>query len=213
MAPKLRLLQPGVPVTELERTDAELLSAFEQGDPARTRKLYDHLVGVVEGTLCRIIGGRGTEHEDLVQVVFEQLLITLRDKRFAGSCSLRGWAASISTNVALNALRSRGVQRRYFDRGDGAAQQLPRVRSDDDPESSVSLRREIVELRQMLSEMPVEQAQALLLHDAFGYELSEMALLAGASVAAVQSRLVRARRELKRRLESVRGNERDGGAS
>lgn len=210
MAPKLRLLRSEAHESELERTDQELLEAFDGTDGAgdRNQKLYEHLIRAVEGTIFRVLGERGPEHEDLVQAVFEQILVTLRDKRFAGGCSLKAWAASISTNLALNALRSRGVQRRYFDRGSEAQREMPRVRADDNPESSVMLRRELAELRTALATLPPESAQALLLHDAFGYELSEIAAIAGASVAAVQSRVVRARRELRRRLES---NEPRGG--
>ena len=204
MAPKLRLLRTEAPVSELESSDAELLSAFDtaDGDDRRSQKLYDHLIRVVEGTIVRVLGERGPEHEDLVQATFEQLLLTLRERRFNGACSLKAWAASIATNLTLNALRSRGVQRRHVDCGDDAQKQVPQVLADDDPESSVMLRRELRYLRDALSDMAPERAQALLLHDAFGYELSEIAAIAGASVAAVQSRLVRARRELRRRLES-----------
>lgn len=203
MAPKLRLLRSEAPAAELGPTDAELLAAFASAGSGGgvSEKLYDHLIRVVEGTLFRVLGERGPEHEDLVQATFEQILVTLRGKRFGGACSLKAWAASISTNLALNALRSRGVQRRYFDRGSDAQSQVPRVHADDNPESTVMLRRELGELRAALSTMPLERAQALLLHDAFGYELSEIAVIAGASVAAVQSRLVRARRELRQRLQ------------
>ncbi len=182
MAPKLRLLRSEAPVAGLERTDNELLEAFNgtDGPGDRDQKLYDHLIRVVEGTLYRVLGERGSEHEDLVQAAFEQILLTLRDRRFNGGCSLKAWAASISTHLALNSLRSGGVQRRYFDRGSDAQRQMPRVHSDDNPESSVMLRRELAELRTALSHLPQESAQALLLHDAFGYELSEIAALAGA---------------------------------
>ena len=48
--------------------------------------------------------------------------------------------------------------------------------------------------------MASEKAETVLLHDVFGYELAEIAVLTGASVSAVQSRLVRGRKELHKKL-------------
>jgi DNA-directed RNA polymerase specialized sigma24 family protein len=49
----------------------------------------------------------------------------------------------------------------------------------------------------------------LLLHDVVGHELTEIAALTGASVAAVQSRLVRGRHELMERLGNAGDTEGD----
>ncbi len=46
------------------------------------------------------------------------------------------------------------------------------------------------------------RAEALLLHDVLGYELSEVAAIVGVTVAAAQSRLVRGRKELHGRLRT-----------
>ena len=48
------------------------------------------------------------------------------------------------------------------------------------------------------------KAEALFLHDALGHDLAEVALLTGVSVAAAQSRLVRARKDLLARIERNR---------
>ena len=49
--------------------------------------------------------------------------------------------------------------------------------------------------------MSPDRTEALLLHDMLGHELSEIAVLHGISVAAAQSRVLRARKELQQRLE------------
>jgi RNA polymerase sigma-70 factor (ECF subfamily) len=50
--------------------------------------------------------------------------------------------------------------------------------------------------------MKPEHAETLVLHDALGHELSEIAVLMGVSVAAAQSRLIRGRKELLRRAKN-----------
>jgi RNA polymerase sigma-70 factor (ECF subfamily) len=50
--------------------------------------------------------------------------------------------------------------------------------------------------------MKPDQAQTVFLHDVLGHELAEIALMMQVSVAAAQSRLVRGRRELYRRLDA-----------
>lgn len=199
--PELRLVRaPVEPEPRKSITDAELISAFEQGQPNRAGALYDHLVGVVEATLYRVLGRRGPDHDDLVQNTFEQILITLKKKRFARACSLKSWAASIATNIALNALRSRGTERKFFDRTQHSAPELPGTEARHNPERITAVQRDVEELRRQLAQLSSGQAHALVLHDALGYELAEIAVMTGVSVAAAQSRLVRGRRKLKKRL-------------
>ena len=181
-------------------SDDDVLAAFDGGAPESAQLLYRHLVGVVEATLFRVIGRREHDFDDLVQSVFEQVLITLRRKRFARACSLRSWAASIACNIGLNALRSRGTDRKYFDRSEEFGARAGTLPSTDDPESATVQSHQLGQLRRCLAALSPEQAETLLLHDAFGYELAEIAVLTRASVAAAQSRLVRGRKALRRRL-------------
>jgi RNA polymerase sigma-70 factor (ECF subfamily) len=191
--------QATTPATEL--SDDDILAAFERGDPARGRQLYDHLIGAVEASLYRVLGRREPEHDDLVQTVFEQILLTLHKRRFAHACSLRSWAAAISCNVALNTLRSRTSARKVFDREQELGER-PERHTASDPERALCARSELERLRRLLARITPQKATTLILHDGLGYELAEISVLTGATLAAAQSRLVRARRELKGLLES-----------
>lgn len=206
-APLRLVSRAEAPARDPEVDDEAILAAFEGRESGREALLYDHLIGVVQGTLFRVLGRRETDHDDLVQSVFEQVLITLRRKRFARACSLRSWTASIACNVALNALRARGTERKYFQRDEELGVRLRAVSGDDDPERSASLARQLAELRRQLVALNPEQARTLLLHDALGYELAEIAVLTDASVAAAQSRLVRGRKELRKRMGGVPAKE------
>lgn len=178
-------------------SDEELLAALESGNVAVVRHLYDHLIGVVDSTLCRLLRERGPDHDDLAQTALEQIMITLSKKRFAGACSLASWAAAVTTNVALNAIRSRVRERRVIDRTGDPVFAIEMRRSGDDVERQADAQRRIDRLRMHLTKMKHDKAETLILHDVLGYELAEVAVLTGVTVAAVQSRLFRARRELE----------------
>jgi RNA polymerase sigma-70 factor (ECF subfamily) len=131
-----------------------------------------------------------------VQTAFEQVVITLARQQFAGACSLETWAARVAGHVGLNALRSRRRERRWIDRtSEGtAAPEHPLVRQDS--EKALEARSRLDQVRRHLAAMKPEQAETVFLHDALGHDLAEIA-----SVAATQSRLVRGRKELFKRLD------------
>jgi len=179
-------------------TDAEVIEAVVRGDGAVAGELYDRLCRTVDQTLFRVLGRREADHEDLVQSTFEQIIKTLTQRRFAGACSLKTWASSVASHVALNALRSRRRERGVFDRRDSEAPHS--VASAENPERDLTARREIDRVRGELAQMSEGRAEALLLHDVLGHDLAEIAALTGTSIAAAQSRLVRGRHELMERL-------------
>jgi RNA polymerase sigma-70 factor (ECF subfamily) len=181
-------------------TDEALVEAIFAGDRAAGGSLYDRLHRTVDGTLCRVVGRRTDDHDDLVQAAFEQILLSIMRGSFSRRCSLRSWAACIATNVGLNALRARQRRRKVLDDGqdpaDAAEEQAPRH----DMERALGARRELERLRAQLAAIDPGRASAVLLHDAFGHDLNEVATMMGVSVSAAQSRLVRGRRELARRM-------------
>lgn len=183
--------------------DAEIIEAVVCGNGAVAGELYDRLVGTVDQTLYRVLGRRESDHEDLVQTAFEQIVKTLATRRFAGACSLRTWASSVATHVGLNALRSRRRERGVFDRSEVDAPAS--TATVDNPERDAVLRRELDRVRAELAGMNETRAEALLLHDVLGHDLAEIAAITGVSIAAAQSRLVRGRHELMDRLGKPKG--------
>src|SRR5262249_40463914 len=156
--------------------------------------------GVVDRALYRVFGRRETDHDDLVQAAFEQIVLTLTRRRFAGACSLSSWACHVATHVGLNALRSRRRERRVLSLVEDTRALHTVPARGPTVEDQAGARRDVDRMRAHLAEMAPEKAETILLHDVFGYELAEIAVLTGASVSAVQSRLVRGRKELYSRL-------------
>ncbi|XXX78382.1 RNA polymerase sigma factor [Sorangium sp. So ce134] len=208
---RLRLVSAQGDAQPAPVSDEELLLAFHRGERGIGLRLYEHLLPVVDRTLYRILGCREQDHADLVQAAFEQIVSTLAKRRFAGECSLAGWASVIACHVGLSALRARRRERKVIDRTPGPAE--PDARPEPpapsaDPERELSAQRDLEALRRHLAAMDGDRATALLLH-AMGYSLNEIAHLTGVSAAAAQSRLSRGRRELKARCEPEAAARRD----
>jgi RNA polymerase sigma-70 factor (ECF subfamily) len=72
-------------------------------------------------------------------------------------------------------------------------------------------RDEVRRLQQALAAINEPRAETLFLHDVAGYPIDEIATITGASASAVQSRLVRGRRELLRRLRELEERDMGGG--
>jgi RNA polymerase sigma-70 factor (ECF subfamily) len=181
-------------------SDEELISAVLAGHDRVTTELYSRLVGVIDKSLYRVFGRREADHDDLVQTTFEQVVLTLTRGSYARNCSLKTWAARISVNVGLNALRSRRRERRVLDRN---AEYPGECAASVDVERQSDARAALQVVMGELADMNPRRAQAVLLHDVQGYDLTEVAAMTDVSVTAAQSRLVRGRRELLKRLDSL----------
>jgi RNA polymerase sigma-70 factor (ECF subfamily) len=69
-----------------------------------------------------------------------------------------------------------------------------------DAEREAGVRSELQLVRATLVDMKPQYAETVFLHDVLGHELAEIALMMRVSVAAAQSRLVRGRKDLHKRL-------------
>lgn len=187
-----------VPAAIGQATDEMILHAWEQKEPEFGALFHDHLVGVIDGTLYRVLGERSPEHDDLVQNTFEQILLTLADGKFKRACSLRSWAAAIAARVGLNAIRARQTWRRYFTREDVPTSDF--TATSEDVVKASEDRQLLIQVRKQLGRLSKKRAEALLLHDVLGHSLAEVAALTGVTVSAAQSSLVRGRKELHERL-------------
>jgi RNA polymerase sigma-70 factor, ECF subfamily len=195
---RLRVVARGGGPPASPHTDEELIDAVKRGDDRVSAAIYDRLLPVVDHTLYRVFGRREIDHDDLVQAAFEQIVATLFRQSYARACSLRTWASTVASHVGLNALRSRRRERRVLDRCVEVQEDLSSAPTD--LERELGARAELEQLRVQLASMSATRAHTVFLHDVLGHELAEISLMTGVSVAAAQSRLVRGRRELHRRL-------------
>lgn len=186
-----------------ESSDELLVAGLLAGESWAATALYDRLEPVVDRALRRVL--QSNDHDDLIQIVFERIVRTLVERKFAGACSLSTWATAIAAHVGIDALRARVRERAmvWDDRARGA--EIAARTSSGNLERQLEARAEIAELQGILSTIDPAQAETVLLHDVYGHELSEIAILMSVSVSAAQSRLVRGRKELLRRARARLG--------
>jgi RNA polymerase sigma factor (sigma-70 family) len=187
-------------------SDAELCQALSTGDAWAAEVIYDRVATSVDIVLCKLLGAGDNERDDLAQCVLERVISTIVTGRFSRRCSLRSWASLIAQNLAFDTMRSRSRERQFLDRSikdDGIEDTTKDNRT---PERIAEARRRVEWLLTALCTIDRRRAEAVVLHDILGHDLAEIACLTGASLVAVQSRLVRGRREL---LRIINGKERN----
>ena len=181
--------------------DAAELAALARlagsGDPVAIRRFLDW----VWPSLARVVNGvLGAGHPDVDDVLQQSLLAVLRAlSAFRGECHPAGYASRIALHVALRARR-------------GAAQRMARTRSfaecsslEAEPlwvESEVPSERRKRALRDLLADLPEEQADALALRVMLSWSLEEVASATGAPVNTVRSRVRLAKEALRKRIEA-----------
>lgn len=183
--PDFRVIQGG----RAHDADLGLAARVLAGERAASAEVYDRLAPRMNAALARILGHHFPELDDALQSAFVELVVSLR--RYRGECSLATWASRVAANVGLNTLRSRRRRRAVF-----SEEEAPEASArGPDP---LLVRR----LRAALLELSEEKAEALVMADVLGHDIAEIAILTGATVSATQSRVARARAELRSLLEA-----------
>ena len=182
----LALAEPPASENPRAATDSELVAALLSADATCASALYERLHPAVDRALLRVFGRRDDEHDDLVQVALEQIVRSVVRGRYRGACSLPTWAATIASRVGLAELRQRYRHRAVFVSAGGT---LPPAEAPPRAHESIDL------VRRALAQLNRERALVLFMHDTEGYSLREIAATLSTSVAAAQSRLVRARKQ------------------
>ncbi len=192
----LRLVKGNSPASQLPAAEADgaLLAAVIAGEAAAAANFHDRLRPVIERTLGRLLGARDPDHDDLVQQALIDLVLSL--ERFRGECPLDAWAAVIAARTAYKHIRRRKIERRLFALTDSETFD----RADRAASGTALLRNSIRRVQKHLTDMDANRAWTFVLHDVHGFSLKEISDITKVSVAAVQSRLVRGRKEMHERI-------------
>lgn len=138
---------------------------------------------------ARRLSPSAADADDLVQGTFERAFRSWRDLREPRAC--RAWLFQIARNLHLN--RQRAARSRP---------ELQLVDHDDGPDAVLPVpperfeRIEARDLEKALGQLPIEQRDAVLLCDLWGFEYDEIATITGWPLGTVRSRIARGRGRL-----------------
>jgi RNA polymerase sigma-70 factor (ECF subfamily) len=174
-----------------------LATLASAGDDAAARQLLRAVRPAMTRTIAAVLGARHPELDDVAQ---ESMIGFLRAlAAFRGDCHPAGYASRIALHTALRALRRDKLER---SRSDELARLSPPETSSSLPSEEAASEQRRTVLRDLLEDLPPEQAEALALRVVLGWSLEEVALATGAPVNTVRSRVRLAKEALRRRIEA-----------
>lgn len=181
-------------------TDEELVSRCAAGD----RAAFDRLVDRHGDALFRFTSSHCSSSRDAEDAVQDGLLAAWRGARtFRGEATARTWLFQ----VVLHACRRRSRRRAGEPAIHAPVEEAERLPAGDaDAEERASSRQTGAALQRGLAELPEESREVLLLRDVEGMSGADAAAILGIGLAAMKSRLHRARLELKERVEAILGH-------
>ena len=197
----------GQPSQSVDLNESELVGQSRNGDRAAFTELVNRYAAKIF-RLARHITKNDHDAEDVLQETF--LKAYSRLDQFQGEAKFYTWLTRIGVNQALMKLRQRKDGKflsldQQVETDEGSIQrELP----SDEPDPEQQYERE--ELRKLLSNgidsLPESYRVVLVLRDIDGLSTEETAKSLRLSVSAVKSRLLRARLQLRGKLQRVLGN-------
>jgi len=172
----------------------EIARLAATGDTAATARLVRLVAPEVERVVRGVMGPYAADADDAVQQALIALIHAL--PAFRGDCQPAGYACSIAFRTALNVRRRSRLNAQR--RGNMPEDEL--AAAEHGPSSEGGRRTALV--RNLLEEIPAEQAEALALRTMLGWSLDEIAAAGNAPVNTIRSRLRLAKEALKRKIEA-----------
>jgi RNA polymerase sigma-70 factor (ECF subfamily) len=175
--------------------DQALIAAAQAGEAEVASALCTRAWPQVDRTIRKLLGRRDNDHEDIAQLALFELVRTIG--RYRGDCSLDTWIQTVTAHVVFKQIRRRRTERRIF---------ADALGDDEAPAAPVALDRRSLSrdiLRRVadhLDNINEGRAWTFVLHDIMGYDLREIAQMTKVSTSAAQSRLVRGRSDLHKRI-------------
>ncbi len=180
--------------------EAELIARLRVRDLEALGELYREL-GDRMTTLARTMLRDADEAADVV----EDVLLRVRDAGpgFRGERGLTTWVMRITANRCRDLLRRRKFTAGRPEDMDPLAESGLRAEPIEGWDHAIDQERMLAALERAIDALPADQREAVVLRDRLGLSYDEVAVTLGVKVAAVKSRLFRARTALKAALRPL----------
>ncbi len=176
--------------------DATLITRVKAGEAASADELVRRAGPRAKAAVRRLLRRPTADDDDLTQLVLIELVTTIDS--FRGECSLNTWVDRLAAHTVYKRLRRQKLERRLFD---GLGEEAEQVASSHSSDRRAVTDNVVQRVKARLSHLDAEKVTAWLLFDVHGFTLEELAHTLESSVAAVQSRVSRARKEVRTCLE------------
>ena len=167
--------------------DAELLREIARANQAAFRALVDGHAGYLY-RVAHSLTGSGADADDLVQETFAAVL----ESQFRGESSVRTWLVAILVRRAAMLRRTAGRRIRASSLDDAASAST---------KSGADATEARLDVNQMLQELSEEHRQVIVLRELQGMSYDDIAAALEVPRGTVESRLFRAREELRKRFK------------
>jgi RNA polymerase sigma-70 factor (ECF subfamily) len=190
-----------------EGNETDELAALARGALAGDRPKLAALLRAVAPTMLRAVRAVMGPHDADASDALQESLIALGPalKGFESRSSVLSFARGVAVRTALSARRQ--ARRRRHHTTEAASVLGPLGHSGDlgatDAEAVGAARRRDA-FREILDELPPEQAEALALRVVMGRSLGEVAAVSGAPINTIRSRIRLAKEHLRRRIAADR---------
>lgn len=177
-------------------TEAQLIAAAQAGD----EQALDALIAALQPKLYRFIRRMCPLPEDAEDILQETLITLVRRlPEFRGASSLSTYLYTVARSHCIKKLRTS----KFAPTRREPVERLAELASGDDPQAAAADREAWGLVSQVLETMELEQREVLLLRDIEQLSAAEVSAVVGVSVGAVKSRLHRARKTLRERLQPL----------
>jgi RNA polymerase sigma-70 factor (ECF subfamily) len=189
----------------MESSDTKLMLRLKDGDQDAFRELVErHKLSVLN--LCLRFAGNKADAEDLAQEVF--IRIFQAAPNYEIKAAFTTWVYRIAVNLCLNHQRRKKILHFFslnhkHSPNSQVDDRQPEVPVSEHPDSEFE-RKELQQLVQdAIQSLPENQRTVIILHRYHELSYQEIAAVLDTTVSAVESRLHRAKQNLKKRLKYV----------